>query len=427
MLTMFHLSCVFMALFVRNSFALSNVPTVQTGSPNMPKDEVSVCVKKRIPNVSPHEAFQGFIDFTWEKGGGLPVICTMDKDDPSERNLLLFGEETLMKSENSFESSDSSIVQQYKLTKLGLIWKTEIEPGSHLGTVSFSSFAESDGSSGTELTWDTSFKTIKRNSLWQAVTESSILDACDNLVAYLSEPLMFTLKLPIETELSHEELAKEWFDFVWRKGGGVPLTLPPFSFQKDGYDRLLIPPFLKERIIEIKEGPEQTEVYYTVVNPSLFTFFPVYTHLGRVTFQKRSSNNKEKDAGVELIWQASVRPQKGLTNFVVPFLETIISILTRNFKSHMMDREEEKNVEVFLPRGLRMEKGPLFQVRKETWLGSVLYEHRKDTRSTIDQTKDLFAPWRWGAQGDDWKVSWGVGGITADDNAYRSRNEVKTK
>lgn len=66
---------------------------------------------------------------------------------------------------------------------------------------------------------------------------------------------------------------------------------------------------------------------------------------------------------------------------------------TRNFKSHMEDIGEEQVVKVFPPRGFMKEMGELFRVRKDTWLGSVLYAHYIDDRSVLDQTKDLFSPW----------------------------------
>lgn len=409
-------------VYIVIAFLVWDSSAFSSGTNYISKEKVSVCITRRIPNVRPIEAFQGFLDFTWKKGGGLPVFCIVDKETPLKRNLLLLGEEILLNSTHTHKDSDRNIVQEYKLTTLGPVWKSEIEAGSHLGVVSFSSFDEDklNGCSGIEMTWNVSFSTLNRQSFWQLVTESSISDACDNLVAYVSEPILMTKRLSIQTQFSPEALAKEWLEFVWRGGGGLPLPLPPFALGGNGHDRIIVPPFLIERILEINETSEYTDIIYTVVNPSLITY-PVFTHLGRVRFQRsgdlRGSNSNGGKEELEMIWQVSVRPLNNfLKTFVIVFTESVVNILARNFKSHMEETGDDQIVKVFPPRGFLKERGHLFQVRKDTWLGSVLFEHLRDNRSMMDQTKDLFKPWRWGKRDEmDGTLSWGVGGISEND------------
>ena len=435
-----------------------------SGSTN---NAVDVKVQRRIPNVSPGEAFRGFVHYTWQRGGGLPVVVFLDKDDPRKRNLFLLGEEVLLnqkkkpinknnnnntptsihKEENRM--SDVDIVQEYKLTKIGPIWQSEIEEGTHSGAVSFSTYTENGNQhdsnnnkkdagddeniiSGTEITWNVSFRTLNRNNFWRSVTESSIIDACDNLKCYLSEPLLMTQTVPIYVSGNHENqknqssfssmlchpdvLAKTWVEFIWNKGGGLPLPLPPIPLTADGKDRIIVPPFLIERIVEIKELPEYTDIVYTVVNPSIITY-PVRTHLGRVRFQPSlSSSSSGKRPSIDMIWHVSIRPLNNnvfLKKFVTVFTESIVSILARNFKSHIEDNGDDQIINIYPPQGLMKEQGALFQVRKDTWVGSVMYAHFRDNRSMIDHTTDLFRPWRWGELNgqNEGTVSWNVGDI----------------
>ncbi|MGK3734172.1 MAG: hypothetical protein ACI90V_001009 [Bacillariaceae sp.] len=433
--------------------------------------KVNVCETRKIPGVSVTQAYQGFLDFTWKKGGGLPVLLILDKDNPSKRNLFLLGEEVLLnntsstattthnddddKENNNYNNNNNKIVQEYKLTKLGPIWKSEIEQGSHTGVVSFTSFEadeeeesnnnndgscrrHSSSSVGTEITWNVSFQTLNRKSLWQSVTESSISDACDNLICYLSEPLLMTKRVSIRRrQLNHKILANEWMEFIWRKGGGLPLPLPPIQLRSDWNDRIIIPPFLIERIVEINETSDYTDIIYTVVNPSIITY-PVFTHLGRVRFQSSLSSSsgrhhhrddstndgvmrkKEEDEeeAIDMIWQVNIRPLNNsiLKKFAMVFTESIVSILARNFKRHIEDMGDDRTVKVYPPRGFMKENGELFQVRKDTWLGSVLYAHYRDNRSLADQTKDIFMPWRWGKMDEiDGTLSWGLGDLPDED------------
>ena len=407
LLSSFHLLVFLSGLlyFLQDTSSAFSSSSNDRSSSTSSSRKVNVCETRKIPGVSITQAYQGFLDFTWKKGGGLPVILIVDKDNPSKRNLFLLGEEVLSKNSTTTHNKDddddskekdknNKIVQEYKLTKLGPVWKSEIEEGSHTGVVSFTSFEdeEEDGvnsnndgyrhssSGGAEMTWNVSFHTLNRNSLWQSVTESSISDACDNLVCYLSEPLLMTKRVSIicrrrQTQpqpqpqqlLNHKVLAKEWMEFIWRKGGGLPLPLPPIPLRSDWNDRMIVPPFLIERIVEINEtSSDYTDIIYTVVNPSIVTY-PVYTHLGRVRFQSSSLSGRyqqndstdstgdsvmrdteEDTETIDMIWQVSIRPLNNfiLKKFVVFFTEIVVSVLARNFKRHIGDIGDDRLDEI---------------------------------------------------------------------------------
>mmetsp|Transcript_20793 Transcript_20793/g.30737 ORF Transcript_20793/g.30737 Transcript_20793/m.30737 type:complete len:423 (+) Transcript_20793:49-1317(+) len=400
---------VTLALYSTAALAFSVEPN-KSSSINQNNNRVSVSITKNIPDISPNKAHETWLDFTWNRGGGLPILCIGNEKEQTRTLLPLFAEEKLLEKtvssvdENTIENSGYSTVnQEYILTTLGPIWNSEIEKGSHLGRVSFSPYRnETLNEIGTVVKWDVAYTTLNRNSLWQSVTESSISDACDNLKAYLSKPILFTLKTVIQTDLSTDVISERWMDFIWRKGGGLPIPFPPLPLSKDGYDRVVIPPFLRERVLQRMTTGDSSDILYTVVNPSLIS---VYTHLGRVTFQQGYNPTGTGD-NVEMVWQVNLRPMRGCESFVKIFTRTVIAVLTRNFKVHIEDNGIDTMVGVYPPRGFMKEKGAIFQVRRSTWVGSVLHAHLGDDRQVIEQTKDLFQPWKWGSTEDEGIAHW---------------------
>ena len=374
-------------------------------------NQVSVSITKHIPDTSPNKAHETWLDFTWKQGGGLPIFTITNEKERTRILLPLFAEEklfertTIVDQDIIDDSSYSTVNQEYKLTSLGPIWKSEIEKGSHLGRVSFNAYRnETSDEIGTLVRWDVTFNTLNRNSFWQSVTESTISDACDNLKSYLSTPVLLTLKTVIKTDFSTETISERWLNFIWRNGGGLPIPFPPLALSKDGYDRVVIPPFLRERVMRRTTTGGSTDIMYTVVNPSLVTY-PVYSHLGLVTFQQ-GSNPTGNGNTIEMVWEVNVRPIRGCEPFVKAFSETVIAVLARNFKVHIEDKGIDTMVSVHPPRGFMHKMGALFQVRRSTWLGSILYAHLRDDRQIIEQIKDLFQPWKWGLTEDDGIAVW---------------------
>lgn len=378
-------------------------------------NRVSVSITKHIPDTSPSKVHQTWLDFTWKQGGGLPIFTIENEKSQTRKLLPLFAEEELLeKTVNVDKGEEGTVVedrhyrtvsQEYRLTKLGPFWKSEIENGSHLGRVSFSPYRnETLNEIGTVVRWDVTFTTLNRNSFWQSVTESLISDACDNLRIFISMPLLLTLKTVIKTDLSTDIIPERWLSFIWRNGGGLPLPFPPLALSKDGYDRVIIPPFLKERVIQKNTRGDSSDILYTVINPSLVTY-PVYSHLGRVKFQQ-GSNPTESGNTIEMIWEVNVRPMRGYDSLIKMFTEAVVAVLARNFKVHIEDKGVDTMVGVYPPGGFMQEKGGIFQVRRCSWLGSVLYGSLIDDRQVIEQIKDFFQPWKWGFTEDEGIADW---------------------
>eukprot|EP00547_Thalassionema_nitzschioides_P011066 CAMPEP_0194258438 /NCGR_PEP_ID=MMETSP0158-20130606/41338_1 /TAXON_ID=33649 /ORGANISM="Thalassionema nitzschioides, Strain L26-B" /LENGTH=197 /DNA_ID=CAMNT_0038997863 /DNA_START=188 /DNA_END=777 /DNA_ORIENTATION=+ len=159
---------------------LRNVPSYNSNN------VVDVSISKQIPQISPTEVQEAWLDYTWCQGGGLPLLVQLSKKNRQKRTLIpLFAEEILLEDESNIKY----FTQDYKLSELGPIWKSEIEPDCHLGTVSF---LPNNNNDGTELLWNVTFRTQQRHALWQAVTEQSIDQACNSLVSYLVEPIKYT-------------------------------------------------------------------------------------------------------------------------------------------------------------------------------------------------------------------------------------------
>ena len=125
-------------------------------SPPVTTNKVTVSVSTELPNTSLQEAHEAWLEFTWKSGGGLPILVIPNNQDNSRRLLPLFAKEELLQ----VAREERCIVQQYTLTELGPIWKSEIENKSHLGTVSFQEME-----SGTRLQWDVIFTTLNRQNL----------------------------------------------------------------------------------------------------------------------------------------------------------------------------------------------------------------------------------------------------------------------
>ena len=392
--------------------ALVHAFAFNTRSPST--QEVSCIVSKEFPSVTPIEAREAWLNFTWTSGGDLPIFIQKVEGDGSvlkKRRLLpLFAEETLLVEEEDLNVPNTAdheqLVMQYKLTELGPVWKSEIEKDSHLGVLSFSPLSESKklSDTGCKMTWNVTFAALERHKFWQTVTQQTISDACNNLESFLAEPIKFTISTKLSTKSKLSAIEQSWFDFIWRNGGGLPLP-PPLLLDKR--ERLIIPPFLREKIIS--RDKKKPEIYYTVENPGLIF---LHSHLGRVTFSAASTNG-EATPNAELLWEVSVRPKRGFETFVKVFVEIVIRVLSTNFKVHI--EEKGKAVGVHAPRGLSPNgvKSPLFNVRKDSWVGNVLDAHVKDTRGSFEQSLDLFRPQRWGTyfeeegllSGDRWTTS----------------------
>ena len=329
-----------------------------------------------------------------------------EEQQQRRRRMLPVGmEETLLEES---EEKEGLYQLKYQVTKGGLL-ASEIVPGSHLGTVSFEQLAvdqkegDSAASKTTRMVWDVTFDTMEegRTGFWQAVTENTISETCNNFQASVATPKLYRritkLIPPDNKKITFEQIMQEWMSFCWEEGAGFPLPIPPICVGEKKDARWIVPPFLKERIVSSKvvnrrdddddTSASYAELIYQVDNPSWFTY-QVHSHLGRVRFQ----SNDEKDGSVTMTWDIEIRPYRGWSSLVQAFTGVVVSCYSRNFKCHVREGADAM-VSLKPPRG----SGDTFlQIRKDSWLGGVMDAHLKDKRSTVDQTLAIFQPWTWG-------------------------------
>ena len=350
---------------------------------------------ERVLTASPEASRSAWVSYQWKSGGGLPVIVWPKEQDSGQQYegqrlvLPLMMEETLLAPDGDADE----IQLRYAVTGSGLL-ASELVPESHVSRVRFLPL---QGKAGCRMVWEVYFEASQRRWLWEAVTERMINDAADNLASHVAEPLLFSRRTSLGTA-GDEAALDAWLSFVWQEGGGLPLPPPvllPFSdggSNAGAVTRLIVPPFLKERIVSVDR--ERCQVHYTVDNPGLLTY-PVHSHIGRVTFADGSMQ-----------WDVEIRPLRGLRGFVQSFTETIITVLSRNFKSHVL--EPGADVPLLPPRGAG---APLARVRKDSWVGGVLDAHLRDSRSTLEQTLALVQPSTWGRarDSDGDYASWSTG------------------
>lgn len=379
-------------------------PVHPLGTPGGGARPVNVVVERTLP-VSPTSGREAWLKYNWEKGCGLPVFVIRKPDGGGGRKRRevapLFFEEMLSPLEGGKKDDKADEVVQYQVTKLGLL-QSELESGSHAGTVTFS--PHDDEPQSCTMRWCVSFNALKRQQLWQSITERTIGDAADNLAAYVAVPRLYTRRTRL-IGTDRLEAMDAWLSFIFDEGGGLP-SPPPIPLGRAGVDeriRMILPPFLIERVVSVDR--EKGEIWYTVDNPGLLTFYPAHTHMGRVSFSDETTTGGE----VEMLWEVEVRPYYRLGWFIRWFSGMIISTLARNLKSHLS--EPRAMVKLAPPRGAGSSFG---QIRKDSWLGGVLAAHLEDRRSTVEQSVALLQPWTWGRSTDEESEGeeWGTGKLS---------------
>lgn len=352
---------------------------------------VKVQIRQAFPYATPKEAQEAWLSYHWKQGGGLPLLLLSGKQ--RTRLLLPIGMQ-----EELVQHKDDSI--SYRVTDMGPLLKKELS--EHSAHVSF----VKSSLGGTEMIWNVQFDVEHFPIVWETVTNVMISTVSANLAAYLDRPLLYqrTTRLPRSIlgngdEDGDSSPVRRWIDFCWKQGGGL---LAPVLL--DDKRRLIVPPFLLERLLE-RSSSSSPIIDYTVDNPSLWTLYPVHSHMGRVEFESSLAAPNDNE-GLLMKWQVQVRPMRGCRWWVQSMTDAIISVYARNFKSHMID--PNATVPIAPPRGAGK---PFLRIPKDTWLGGVLDAHLHDKRSTLEQTLSLFKPWTWGRQdevgeGATWRPGW---------------------
>jgi hypothetical protein len=304
---------------------------------------VAVTVTRSLPSILPAEAKAAWLKYAWKEGGGLPAVGSLVSDDGRERTLLpLFLREKLVERKGDYNNNhgddddddtcDTTSVE-YVLTSAGAL-SVDVVAASHEGRVTF---APTTSGSGTDLTWSVGFDCTARDWLWEAVTRYTVGTVASNLEALCATPHIFDLSAK-HLPATPSECLDKWLELLETGDLGVPMP-PPVVLDEGaadgtrvGYERLILPPGLRERVLEVERGEAHARVSYTVVNPSWLTCYPAHTHRGDVEFSAADGNDDNDDYGEgagsgqsKMRWTIDVRPQRGgelvvrqLTNLIVP-------------------------------------------------------------------------------------------------------------
>ena len=384
---------------------------------------VSVNIQRILPNVTPYEAREALIEYHWKKGGGLPIFILSSEKDESDNNgnqtslertiLPIFMKERAEYDDNKTPIDDAKkkvLDLQYTVSDAGPFF-ADLIPGSHIANVMFE---EDDGSTCTTMKWDVTFTTSRWSSIYERVTQFTIGTAATCVQESAATPRLFSMTTTLDGSkysLDPVEARAKCLDFIFAKGGGLPLP-PPIPFgntlsEGNGAARqrlLRIPPFIVESIVDTQTSSDglMAEFTYRLNDPGWTTFpFLLHTHLGRVRFTKDPNESSSSPAGGLVIdWEVEIRPYNRVTYALMEKLvEMTVSTILRNIRIHLT--EPDAKVIIKPPRGgggTNTNKS-FGKVAKDTWLGGVLDAHLSDTRSTMDQTISLFQPWTWGRSG----------------------------
>lgn len=301
-------------------------------------ERVAVTIARRLA-VPPAEARAAWLDYAWTRGGGLPLVASLASPDRQSRTVLPL----LLRERLVDTGSDDEL--GYVLEDAGAL-RADVVAGSHSAQLRFA--PGGDGAS-TDLTWSVEFETSSRNALWTAVTQSTVGEVVDNLEAFTAAPTVFTLEARLSA--SPATCVDAWLG-CFRDGElGLPLPmLPPVMLDEGdsggvGYERLILPPGLKERVLEVERGGDGSDgeecsarLAYTVANPAWRVTFPVHSHRGDVSFTSSA------DGGSRMRWTVSVRPMRRGAPLVRLLTETIVPAFARNLAARLEGAPENEEV-----------------------------------------------------------------------------------
>jgi hypothetical protein len=371
-------------------------------------DVVSIAITRRFENATRSDALKAWLESHWKLGGGLPIMVkseniTIDctESQLSERTIY----PVLMKEIVTLEPyhEDNPFIElKYKVSDPGPFYQDVID-GSHSASVTFYSKEEGIGSlHGCEMVWNVSFSVSRWTTFYKAMAQFLVGTSANTLQEVLASPRVLTVTTSLDTTLEAKSARDECLNFVWMKGGGLPLPAPiPFGKPLDDgitkQNLLRIPPFLTESITDAFDDSESMAGFsYKLNNPGWLTFpFLMHSHKGDVRF---FANDEES---LSVNWDIVIRPYAFAAPLVEKLVEMTVSTLLRNLRVRLI--EPGATVVIKPPRGntnLLMGMENYGTVPKETWLGGVLGAHLADRRSTLEQTIALIQPWTWGRCGN---------------------------
>ena len=161
-------------------------------------NDISINVQRILPNVTPYEARDAWIEYHWIKGGGLPIAIlnkdvikqstTNNENQIVERTILPI----LMKErlEYNNDNDTSSTTLHYRVTEAGPFF-ADLVDGSHYASVSFDSTKKDDSTidNGCIMTWNVTFATTRLASVYEKVTQFTVGTAATTVQEAAADPI----------------------------------------------------------------------------------------------------------------------------------------------------------------------------------------------------------------------------------------------
>lgn len=345
-------------------------------------------VTRTLPSgVTLQEAHEEWVDYTFYRGGGIPLAWSTARKGSQSKILHPIGVEEYLR-ECTVEK-EKKIVQIYSMGKPSGLWKNTVVDGSHKGTVTF--VKESDSSIVMNWTTTLAFKSL--SSFWKKAVGDNMNELADNLVSYLSSPKILLTRTTHLPDVTVERAVAACRDFTMKSGGGLPLPKPwirtPTAgdpHEEEGYlfDIIRFPTIMCERLTKVQVTDDTSgEIQYYASNPGFLSQYPALRHQATISFSKIAGRND-----VLMVWKVHLRVRKDYTARVVRFAtEFAINTLSRNTKVFLSSGQQQLE-DVPLFRG-----APAFlSVPRESFWGGVLTVKS----SSGGGLKSWFQPWTWG-------------------------------
>ncbi|KAL3913595.1 MAG: hypothetical protein SGARI_000578 [Bacillariaceae sp.] len=318
-----------------------------------------------------------WLEYHWKRGGGLPIYVLQGTNDESslegsKRTIApVMMEETILDETSGTNERECELL--YMVTKPGPFFQTDLVPDSHKGTVKFQSLRDKYGQDQCRMTWEVTFDTARFNLLYQSFTEFTVGTAARTVEEAARTPqtlvvqTTLNMKVPQQDEKSTKqqhpaiEAGKQWVDFFWYNGGGLPMP-PSIHFGDKLFDplekgprlKLLRLPVIVESLRRRSKYRESSSWEYAMDNPGWLTFpILIHTHKGKVQFALSTDSPPSDDrALIDMIWEVEIRPFAFMAPIVKKLIEMSVSTATRNLQAHLL--EPNAVVTIQAPRGKKL-------------------------------------------------------------------------
>ena len=124
-----------------------------------------------------------------------------------------------------------------------------------------------------------------------------------------------------------------------------PIVLNEAGNNYAGYERLVLPPGLRERVLAVDKDScaDRASVAYTVINPSWLTCYPAFTHRGDVVFTALDGDGGGSSSSSLMHWTVAVRPMRFGTPIVRSLTNLIVPAFAKNLQGRLNNEQPQRD------------------------------------------------------------------------------------